>query len=290
MAAGYALGRRCQPAALLGGLCLLAAAVASLLLRDPTLRRPFELVFPLVYFGGAIGLGRLVRSRERAADAALQSAHHEAQTRERMALSEERARIAREMHDVVAHSVSLLVLQAESAAAVMDDDPQRARTQLDRVAAGGRQALDELRRLLGVLRSTGDPADVGPQPGLVGLPELAQAAGATGPVVGLDVQRGLDALPPGLQLTAYRVVQGALTNAVRHGDARHVDVRVTCTGGRLLIEVVDDGTPAADRQRAGPGHGLVGMRERLRLYDGALEAGPRPTGGWRLEATAAVST
>lgn len=282
----YGLGRRCSPRGLAAGLLLLALAIAAVVTADPTLRRPAELVYPAVYLSAAVGLGRLVRSRERAAAAAVAAVAAASESREREALAEERARIAREMHDVVAHSVSLLVVQAESAAAVLDRDPERARAQLERISDSGRQALDELRRVLGLLQPGDEDPGAAPQPGLVDLPALAESLRAAGARVALHVDEGLSDLAPGLQLAAYRVVQEALTNAVRHGHAGAVDVQVRCRNGVLTVDVQDDGTtPAA----SAPGQGLRGMRERLRLYDGHLDAGPSEGGGFRVAARIRVA-
>jgi signal transduction histidine kinase len=282
----FVLGRRGTHRALAVGVALTVVALTVVVVQDPRPFVPVELVFPLVYFGGAFGLGRLARRREQESAAALAASQREADLREQAALAEDRARIAREMHDVVAHSVSLLVVQAESAAAVLPSDPERAATQMERVADSGRQALEELRRLLGVLRTDDPAADTGPQPSLAELPGLVDSVRGAGRDVELDVGTGLDGVPQGLQLTAYRVVQEALTNAVRHGRAQHVSVRVHRCGGELLVDVVDDGTASAPGE---PGHGLVGMRERLRLYGGRLDAGPRADGGWQVSARAPLA-
>ena len=282
MAAFYLLGSRRSWRSIALGAAVTGLALLFLFLRDPRPFVPVELIFPLVYFGAATAAGRLVRGRDRHAQALLDAAGREAEARERAALAEERARIARDMHDVVAHSVSLLVVQAESAAAVLPHDPARAAAQVERVADSGRQALEELRRVLGVLRAPAD-ADVGVQAGLPDVARLAETVRDTGRSVRLEMDPGLGGVLPGLQLTAYRVVQEAVTNAIRHGAARQIDIGIRRDGDRLTVEVVDDGTGGA--VTAG-GHGLSGMRERLRAYDGQLEAGPRAGGGWHVRATA----
>ena len=285
MVAFYVLGRHRSWGSVAFGAAVTALVLLVVLLEDPRPFVPVELVFPLAYFGAAVTAGRLVRGRDEHAHALLAAATREAAARERAALAEERARIARDMHDVVAHSVSLLVIQAESAAAVLPHDPQRAAAQVERVADSGRQALDELRRVLGVLRAPAEDAAVTAQPCLADLPELAETVRATGRTVLLDLACGLDAVPPGLQLTAYRVVQESLTNAVRHGSAREVAVRVRRDRDQLLVEVVDDGA-GGDGRGADGGQGITGMRERLRAYQGQLDAGPRPGGGWQVRAVA----
>ncbi len=287
LVATYALGRACDLPRLLTGLALLVAPIVLMVAADPSLQRPVEIVFPVVYLGGGVGVGRLARSRERAAQAAVAAVAAAAASREHEALAEERARIAREMHDVVAHSVSLLVVQAESAAAVLDRDPERARAQLERISASGRQALEELRRLLGLLQAGGEQDGTHPQPALADLPGLREAVQATGARVELHVDEDAGAAPPGVQLTAYRVVQEALTNAVRHGRATSVQVNVRRQGDVLSVDVVDDGT--APPSGSAPGHGLQGMRERVGLYDGELEAGPRSDGGFRVAARLPVA-
>jgi len=284
----YALGRRSPPPAVAAGSAAVVLALVLLLVRDPRPFAPVEVVFPLVYFGASFGIGRLARRRERESATALAAARREAVAREQVALAEERARIAREMHDVVAHSVSLLVVQAESAAAVLPSDPDRAAAQLERVADSGRQALHELRRLLGVLRASEEEVAVGPQPTLHDLEDLAASVRTAGHEVALDVAPGLDDVPLGLQLTAYRVAQEALTNAVRHGRAARIAVAVRRRAGKLEVEVVDDGAGPPDGAQEAAGHGLAGMRERVALYGGHLDAGPRAEGGWRVLASAPV--
>lgn len=282
MGAFYLLARHRTWRAVAMGAAVTATALLILLLRDPRPFVVFELVFPLVYFGAATAAGRLVRDRDQHTQELLEAAAREAAARERATVAEERARIARDMHDVVAHSVSLLVVQAESAAAVLAHDPVRAAAQVERVADSGRQALDELRRVLGVLR-TAAGAEVVAQPGLPDLRSLAGALRDTGRTVRLELQPGLEDVPAGLQLSAYRVVQEAITNAVRHGGAEQIDISVGRAGDQLAVEVLDDGAGGA---AAAGGHGIAGMRERMRAYGGQVEAGPSPEGGWQVRATA----
>jgi signal transduction histidine kinase len=192
------------------------------------------------------------------------------------AAAEERVRIARELHDVVAHHVSSMVVQAEAAAA----SDGRSAGALDGIANTGRAALDELRRLLGVLRSGAD-APLAPQPGLADIDGLAEPLRQAG--IAVDVRRATDgpALPPGVELCAYRIVQEALTNVLRHARATHASVTVRDDGDVLAIEVLDDGIDAV----AGPGgHGLTGIDERVDLYGGTLDAGPQAGGGFAVRA------
>lgn len=201
----------------------------------------------------------------------------------KLAVADERARIAREMHDVVAHNVSVMVVQAEGAAYVMDTAPERSRAAVQTVADTGRQALGEMRRLLGVLRSGEAPDDErAPQPGLDDLAQLVDRVRAAGLTVQLDADSG----PPmdaGTGLTAFRVVQEALTNVLKHaGPQASATVRVERAAGLIRLTVTDDGRGAAADRSEGPGHGLRGMRERAGVHGGTLRAGPRHGGGFEV--------
>jgi signal transduction histidine kinase len=207
---------------------------------------------------------------------------HERDAQARIAVSAERARIAREMHDVVAHAVSVMVVQAAGAAYALDSRPDQTRRALDAIADTGRQTLAELRRVLGVMRAD-DPTDgYVPQPGVAQVVDLVGQVRATGLPADLDVEGVPVELSPGGQLAVYRVVQEALTNVVKHAGPR-ATARVLIRYGEeaMDIEVDDDGRGAA-ADPAGGGHGLVGMRERVALFDGELDAGPRPGGGYRV--------
>ena len=202
---------------------------------------------------------------------------------ERAAVAEERRRIARELHDVIAHSVTLMTVQAGAARLLLTQDPKRARETVVSVEETGRHALSELRRLLGILRTDEGEASLVPQPGLARVDDLIAMARRAGLPVELTVEGQPHVLPPGVDLTAYRIVQEALTNAHRHaGPARaHVFLRY---GIEVLdVEVTDDGRMASNRGDGG-GHGLVGMRERVALYDGTFKAGPRARGGYAVRA------
>jgi len=200
-----------------------------------------------------------------------------------LAAAEERARIARELHDVVAHGLSLMVVQAEAAEEMLAHSPEAAAAPLHRVQETGRQSLAEMRRLLGVLRSAGDAApSTAPQPSLRRLPDLVREAADVGLRVDVDVVGEPRDLPLGIELAAYRIVQEALTNTRRHGRTRVARVRLGYCPEALRIEVTDDGTGG---DSPGPaGHGLIGMRERAALYGGTLEAGPADGGGFRVAA------
>jgi signal transduction histidine kinase len=209
-----------------------------------------------------------------------------------IAAAAERARIARELHDVVAHNVSVMVVQADGASYALDADPERARQALSAIAATGRQALAEMRSLLGVLRSAGDvTAELAPQPGIEQLTGLLEQARASGLPVSFAVEGVPRPLPQSAALTAYRVVQESLTNARKHGGPT-VTATVTlrfCEDG-VAITVTDDGKGTAGRSDPadGQGHGLIGMRERVELFGGTVSTGPRPGGGYRVAASLPV--
>lgn len=200
-------------------------------------------------------------------------------------LARERARIARELHDVVAHSVSVMVVQSGGARRVLEADPAAALQALGAVEDTGRVALVELRRLLGIMRQDEAPAPLSPQPGLAQLGALAGRARAAGLPVALCVAGEPGALPAGVDLTAYRVVQEALTNAIKHASGAHATVDVRWSGEAVEIEVADTGgARRPDGGGTGSGQGLVGMRERVALYGGELYAGPGPRGGFVVRA------
>ncbi|MFI7239808.1 sensor histidine kinase [Streptomyces cyaneofuscatus] len=216
----------------------------------------------------------------------------EREAQSKVAVAAERARIARELHDVVAHNVSVMVVQADGAAYVMDAAPDQARQALETISSTGRQALAEMRRLLGVLR-TGDTRESGeyvPQPDVEQIEDLVDQVRRTGLAVDFKVEGTARPLPSGVELTAYRIVQEALTNTRKHGgpDAG-ASVRLVYFDDGLGLLVEDDGRGAAHELYAdggadGAGHGMIGMRERVGMVGGTLDAGPRPGGGFRISA------
>jgi signal transduction histidine kinase len=208
----------------------------------------------------------------------------EQELRSRWAVAAERSRIARELHDVVAHSVSVMVVQAGAARRTLTASPGQAATALGQVESTGRQALVELRRLLGLLRD-GDRAGndaLAPQPSLANLESLATAAREAGLPVEVAVEGQPRPLPAGVDLSAYRIVQEALTNSLKHAGRARASVRVCYGRDALEIRVEDDGDGTENGQ--GSGHGLIGMRERAALFGGTLETGARPGGGYRVAA------
>jgi signal transduction histidine kinase len=198
----------------------------------------------------------------------------------RRAVSEEQARIARELHDVIAHSVSVIVVQAAAADDVFDTQPERSRAAIRSIEASGREALGELRRLLGGVRTNDDAGPAAPRPRLERVDELAEPLRAGGLEVVVRTEGDPSPLPPGVDLSAYRIVQEALTNTLRHGRATRAEVVVRYDADRVEVEVLDDGRATPSEESAG--HGLVGMRERAALLGGTLEAGPLPGGGYRV--------
>ncbi|MGW1010515.1 sensor histidine kinase [Streptomyces termitum] len=216
----------------------------------------------------------------------------EREAQAKVAVAAERARIARELHDVVAHNVSVMVVQADGAAYVMDSSPETAKQALETIAGTGRQALAEMRRLLGILR-TGEHQEAGeyvPQPDVEQIAELVEQVRGAGLTVDLTVEGTPRELPTGVGLTAYRIVQEALTNTRKHGgpDAG-ARVRLVYFDDGLGLLVEDDGRGAPqemyeDGGADGRGHGMIGMRERVGMVGGTLDAGPRPGGGFRVSA------
>jgi signal transduction histidine kinase len=285
--ARYGAGRRPFVGAAAGASCLLYVD-----LRVDELQSPSEVVFhwtvfTLVWVSGWT-LARLERrarvSTQRAIDAEVTAA-----AQVMAAVIEERTRIARELHDIVAHSVSMMVVQAGAAGRVVEDDPTLVRQSLESIRATGSQALVEMRRLVAVMRDGGEPGDLSPQPGVAAIPALVDEACGTGLDVTFHTSGRALALPPGLDLTVYRVVQEALTNVRRHAAARSAQVRMDYASDVLTVEVSDDGR---GEQRPGvrAGHGLLGMRERVALYGGTLHVGRSPGQGFLVRAELPVTT
>ncbi len=209
---------------------------------------------------------------------------HDREEKLRIAAAEERARIARELHDVVAHSVSLMVVQVQAAQRVLVGDEPAARELLDSIETTGRQALTELRRLLGLLREFDGQRSLAPQPSLRYLDDLLAQVRDAGLPVELVVEGAPATLPQGVDLSAYRIVQEGLTNALKHSGAAHARVLVRYTPAELELEVSDDGRGRRNGTPEGAAHGLVGMRERVSLYGGDLETGSGRDGGYVVHA------
>ena len=249
---------------------------------------PIAIGFQIAFVGCAWSFGYNTRT-QRALRTALAeltaSAAHAREEEVRRSAADERSRLAREVHDVVAHSLSVIVVQAGAGRRVAADAPPEVREVLASIERTGREALGEIRRLLGVLRS-GDGGRA-PQPGLAALPALIERFRSLGLDVEADADGGPD-LPATIDLSAYRIVQEALTNCLRHARGAPARVAVRRQAGAVLVEVSNGPGGAAGVAPPGAGHGLTGMRERAAVYGGALEAGPLPGGGWRVRATLPV--
>jgi len=219
--------------------------------------------------------GRAVRQR-RLNDRELE----QEKTRAAAAIVEERARIARELHDVVAHSISVMVLQARGGRRVLDSDPADARDAFAVIESTGQQALDEMRRLVGMLRSDDETLPLAPQPSLKELGTLVEQVRAAGLPVHVAIEGEPQDLPPGVDLSAFRIVQEALTNALTHAGPARARVVLRYLADDLEVEISDDGPGSGDG--SGSGYGLVGMRERVEVYGGELRAGRQPGGGYAL--------
>ena len=233
---------------------------------------------------GDIGFGMAVAAGVWALGEAARNRHKAIAEGARRAVGEEQARIARELHDVIAHSVSVIVVQAAAADDIFDERPDQARAALRSIESAGREALAELRRLLAPVRAPdgGDPP--APQPGLERLDELAAPLRAAGLAVAVhrdDTAGG--PLPAGVDLSAYRIVQEALTNTLRHAGAARAEVTLRARDGMLELDVIDDGAGTA-APSPGTGRGIAGMRERAAMLGGTLDAGPLPGGGFRVHA------
>jgi len=229
----------------------------------------------------AFGVGRKSVEADEAKGRAAR-AEREREERARSAVTEERARIARELHDVVGHSVSVMTVQASAVRRLLRPEQQREREALLIVEQTGREALAEMRRMVGVLRRPEEAPALAPQPSLEHLGKLVEQAREAGLPVDLRVEGEPLPIPAGVDLTAYRLVQEGLTNALKHARAERAQVLVRYADGDIEVTVSDDGRGAGSGD--GGGHGLVGMRERVAVYGGELEAGPRPEGGYRLRA------
>jgi signal transduction histidine kinase len=263
--------------ALVGGAIGLAAGIVWMGLDD--------LLFPVVVFGGAWLAGRLVRQRhvyalvleERAA-----ALEREQDANARVAAAEERVRIARELHDIVGHNVSVMVVQAGVERRLLDDRAASTRDVLRAIEETGKEALTEMRRLVGVLRRDEDRLELAPPASVTQLDALARRMEEAGLLVHLRIEGQAAALPPGIDLTAYRIVQEALTNALRHADGTQAEVVLRYGDTVLEVEVVDDGSDGAAQN--GDGHGLTGMRERAAMFGGYVQTARLDGGGFLVRA------
>ena len=237
----------------------------------------------LVFFAGPWAVGQVSRQRARAADEAVARAARLELEAARIA-QEERTRIARELHDIVSHSISVVTIQTQAVRRRLGPDHAREAADLAAVEATARDALAEMRRLFGVLRADGETASLAPQPGLSELGRLVEQASSGDLAVTLHVEGDPVELSPGLDLAAYRIAQEGLTNALRHSGARQVAVTLRWAADRLDVEVEDDGRGLSGTPSSG-GHGLVGIRERVGLYGGTVRLDRGTGGGTRLAAS-----
>jgi signal transduction histidine kinase len=282
MVASFLLGNLRDDVQARLGLGIALGGAAIVVYNDPD-HSSGELVFLPALFTIAWLAGYAMRGRTEQAEAAEARAARAEQEREaaaRLAVAEERARIARELHDIVAHSVSVMVLHVGTVRRTLPDTLADDRDVLTEVEQTGRAALAEMRRLLGAMRNDGDGVELAPQPGLNDLESLVEEVGRAGLPVRLSIEGEPVPLPPAVELSAYRIVQEGLTNVLKHASASHAEVGLHYEAGQLQINVRDDG--AGDSAGDGLGHGLVGVRERVKIFGGEMTAGPADGGGFLL--------
>jgi signal transduction histidine kinase len=264
-------------------LIAIAIALPTSLYAQPLDRRAAETARWVALFAAAAAAGDATRNRRAYVAEVEQRAIEAERTRDeeaRRRVEEERLRIARELHDVTAHSLSIIAVQAGAAEQVVERDPLAAKRALEAIRSTSKSSLDELRAILGVLRGSDYAAPLAPTGSIARIPELAAAVEETGVRVDV-VLDGVGEVPAYAEVSAYRIVQEALTNVVRHANATRADVRVGRENDRLIVEVLDDGSGDAQVKA---GHGLAGMRERAVALGGEFEAGPAPGGGFRVRA------
>jgi signal transduction histidine kinase len=268
------------------GLVIILTSAVAVAYNDPR-HDAGELVFTPLLFGVLWVTGQAIRQRIVEAETAQRravQAEHEREDIERRAVLRERARIAREMHDVVGHSVSVMTVQASAVRRLLTEAQTRERAALLAVEETGREALTEMRRVVTVLRDPTDDPVLTPPPSLSQLPRLMDQARSSGLPVDLTIEGSPGRLPAGVDLAAYRVIQESLTNAIRHAGADRAQVHVRYGVDSLEVEVIDDGRGCTAQDSGNGGHGLAGMRERVSAYHGRLDAGPGPAGGYRVHA------
>ena len=295
--AAYCLGSLHERRKLAIGAGILAAWFVIGLFVDLVGGRAGDVAPIAVWLAIGFGVGYLISRRTEQARQAWEATRVLAAEQQRQtarAVEDERARIARELHDVVAHGLSVIVVQAGAERRSLhgpDVDEESLDAALGSIESVGREALVDLRRLLGLLRRTDDPVALSPQPGLAQLDDLLSSVREAGLQVDVDISGDPSPLPPGLDLTVYRIVQEALTNVLKHANAHCVRVRVAFQRTHLDLEVSDDGSsgPRTGIATAGPGHGLIGMRERVNVFGGTISAGVAAGGGWTVHARLPVT-
>jgi len=270
----YSLGANARGRQAWGAAVLVPFAITAFVTDDGDAFHWGDIVFAALIIGGPWGAGlaiRLRRDRERSLTLRTVELERDQDERARVAVAEERARIARELHDVVAHSVSVMVLRTGAVRHNLPDDRAADRDALRDVERAGRSALAEMRRLLGAMREGSADVQLTPQPGLGNLTPLLEEVRAAGLAVELHVEGEPFPLPTAIELSAYRIVQEGLTNALKHARAQRADVLIRYGPEELRIDVRDDGRGTAPSD--GLGHGLVGVRERVKLFGGEMTAG-----------------
>ena len=287
MAAAFLLGNLRHGLQARAGLAIVLGGAAVVVYNDPG-HEDGDLLFTPVLFALGWLMGYALRERAEQTEAAEERAARAEQEREaaaRVAVAEERGRIARELHDVVAHAVSVMVLQVGAVRHRMSETSVEDREALTNVEQAGRTALAEMRRLLDAMRQDGDELELLPHPGLADLDALIDEVIAAGLPVRLQVHGEPFELPPGLDLSAYRILQEGLTNTLKHAHAQQAEVDVRYGATALQLEVRDDGDArSSNGDRGGRGHGLVGISERVKIFGGQMSAGPTSTGGFVLRA------
>jgi signal transduction histidine kinase len=283
----YTLGSELDPPRSYLGLALLVVPFVTASVVEGL--EPSDLAAAMVFLAGPWMVGAVVRQRAHHTEEAIARAERLERERElqaAVAAAEERTRIARELHDIVSHSISVVAIQTQAVRRRLGPDHAKEAEDLAAVEATAREALAEMRRLFGVLRSDGESASLSPQPGLHELDRLVAQVRASGLDVHVEVEGERHDLPPGVDLAAYRIVQEALTNALRHSGAQHARVVLRYGPVDLDIEVEDDGRGLAMATTGG--HGLVGVRERAAMYGGSVDIGRGTSGGVRLTASLPV--
>jgi signal transduction histidine kinase len=282
MAVAFLLGNLRDARQAQTGLAVVLAGAAVVVYRIPG-HSGADLVLIPLEFGISWFAGYALRERAQRAEAAevrASQAEHERETAARIAVAEERARIARELHDIVAHAVSVMVLQVGAVRHKLPGTLAEDRDALKGVERAGRSALTEMRQLLGAMRADGENVDFAPQPGLDRLDALVQEVNRAGLPVRLQIDGEAFTLPRGIDISAYRIVQEGLTNALKHAHASKAEVTLHYHPRHIGVDVFDDGVGAGARD--GSGHGLIGIRERVKLYGGEMEAGGASEGGFLL--------
>jgi signal transduction histidine kinase len=279
----YSIGAETDPPRNWLGLAMLAVPALGVFLAEGL--EPSDVAALIVFMAGPWAVGVVLRQRSSRATEAIERAarlEREREVETAAAAAAERARIARELHDIVSHSISVIAIQTQAVRRRLGPENEVEAKDLAAIETTARQALAEMRRLFGVLRSDGDALDLSPQPGLGELERLLEHVRAAGLPVTLEVEGDRVELAPGADLAAFRIVQEGLTNTLRHARAGAARVSLRYGGDELEVVVDDDG--AGTNGAPSGGHGLVGIRERVSLYGGSVEAGPREGGGFRLSA------